>query len=69
MAAKPMKCPACGVEMNHHAEKLVDPVSAQEAARVDPALGGLIEEIHTCPECGQAHSRRVGEGHANPFSQ
>ena len=54
-----MTCPECGVEMNHHAEKLVDPTNAQEAAQVDPALGGLIEEMHTCPECGKGDSRRV----------
>jgi len=60
MAAKvkPMSCPDCGVEMNHHAEKLVDPRSAEEAAKMDAALGGILEEMHTCPECGKVHSRR-----------
>ncbi|MBZ5513583.1 MAG: hypothetical protein LAN62_01810 [Acidobacteriia bacterium] len=53
----PMICSQCGVEMNLHAEKLVEPTNAQEAARLDLALGGLIEEIYTCPECGKAHSR------------
>ena len=52
-----MTCPECGVEMNQHAEKLVDPTSAAEAARVDPVLGGVVQEMHTCPECGQVHSR------------
>ena len=62
MAAKstPMICPECGVEMNLHAEKLVEPINPQEAARMDSALGGLIEEMHTCPECGQVHSRPAG---------
>lgn len=55
---QPMTCPQCGVALNHHAEKLVEPTSTQEAAQMDPALGGLIEEMHSCPECGQAHSRR-----------
>ncbi len=55
----PMVCSECGREMNHHADKLVDPVNAQEAARVDPALGGLVEEMHTCPDCGKGDSRRV----------
>jgi len=55
--AEPMKCPECGVEMNYHAEKLIDPRSPEEAAKVDPALGGILEEMHTCPECGMAHSR------------
>ena len=55
---KPMHCPDCGVGMNHHAEKLVDPRSAEEAAMMDPVLGGIIEEMHTCPECGRVNSRR-----------
>ncbi len=59
MSKKPMKCPACGVTMNHHAEKLVDPFKPQHAALVDPVLGGIIEEVHTCPECGKAESRQV----------
>ncbi len=45
--------------MNHHAEKLVDPFKPQHAALVDPVLGGIIEEVHTCPECGKAESRQV----------
>jgi predicted RNA-binding Zn-ribbon protein involved in translation (DUF1610 family) len=57
--ASPMTCPECGVKMNHHAEKRVDPTTPEEAARMDPALGGIIEEMHTCPECGQVHSRRM----------
>ena len=54
-----MMC-SCGREMNHHAEKLVDPVTPEEAARVDPALGGIIEEMHYCPECGKGEARRAG---------
>ncbi len=26
-----MSCPECGIEMNHHADKLVDPVGPEEA--------------------------------------
>ncbi len=61
MAPKMSKiiCPECGVELNHHAEKLVDPTNAEEARLVDPALGGIIEEEHTCPECGKGASRRA----------
>ncbi len=55
----PMMC-SCGREMNHHAEKLVDPVTPEEAAQVDPALGGIIEEMHYCPECGTGEARRAG---------
>lgn len=54
-----MICKECGDPMNHHADKLVDPVSAQEAARMDPKLGGIIEEMHYCAQCGMGDSRRL----------
>jgi ribosomal protein S27AE len=54
-----MKCPECGVEMNHHADKLVEPTDRKEAKRVDPALGGIIEEQHACPKCGMGQARRL----------
>jgi uncharacterized protein with PIN domain len=57
-AAKMMMCPECGVELNQHAEKLVDPIDAKQAAEVDPELGALLEEFHTCPGCGKGESRR-----------
>jgi NAD(P)H-dependent FMN reductase/ribosomal protein S27AE len=57
-AAPPMTCPQCGVEMNQHAEKLVDPTDAAEAAAVDPVLGGIVEELYTCPACGAGVARR-----------
>jgi ribosomal protein S27AE len=56
--ANPMTCPICGTTMNHHAEKLVDPRDEEDAEAMDPRLGGLIEEVHTCPECGRETSRR-----------
>ena len=54
-----MICPTCGIEMNYHAEKLVYPSGPQEASSVDPVLGGMIEELHTCPGCGSGASRRA----------
>jgi ribosomal protein S27AE len=54
-----LRCPKCGAEMNRHAEKLVHPESAAELRLVDPALGGLLEETHACPRCGNVESRRV----------
>ena len=54
-----MICPTCGIEMNHHAEKLVLPSGPHEASSVDPVLGGMIEELHTCPGCGSGASRRA----------
>jgi predicted RNA-binding Zn-ribbon protein involved in translation (DUF1610 family) len=55
-----MICPKCGGEMNYHAEKLVDPITPDEADMADPALGGIAEEFHTCPKCGASASRRPG---------
>ena len=43
--------------MNHHAEKLIEPRDAEEAARVDARWGGMIEEVHECPGCGATQSR------------
>lgn len=54
-----LRCDRCDVEMNHHADKMVDPRTSEEAAQADPALGGFIEETHTCPLCGDVKSRRV----------
>ena len=54
-----MLCSKCGSEMNYHAEKLVDPTTSQEASAANPALGGIIEEFHSCPTCGSSASRRT----------
>jgi ribosomal protein S27AE len=54
---KKMNCPRCGSEMNHHCDKLVYNVSADYAAGIDAPLGGMIEEFHTCPACGESASR------------
>ncbi len=53
-----MICPKCGDEMNHHADKLVYSVTAEDARDVNATLGGLIEESHYCPGCGAVESRR-----------
>ena len=54
-----MICTRCESEMNEHAQKLVDPTSPQEAALADSSLGGIVEEFHTCPNCGANASRRT----------
>jgi ribosomal protein S27AE len=54
---KKMICPNCGAEMNHHCDKLVYGTDAQEAAQIDPGLGGSVQEFHTCPKCGSSGSR------------
>jgi ribosomal protein S27AE len=54
-----MICPACGVEMNFHAEKIDYATGLAEPDAIDADLGGVVEEFHTCPECGQSLSRRA----------
>jgi ribosomal protein S27AE len=54
-----LRCPKCGTEMNRHAEKLVYTDSSPDEGRIDPALGGVIEETHACPRCGNIESRRL----------
>lgn len=47
-----MKCPRCGVDMNFHAEKV-----SYEAGPIDPDFGGVLEEAHSCPQCGRTEVR------------
>ena len=55
-----MTCSKCGTEMNHQADKLVHPVTREEAASMTPALDGVIEIVFACPGCGWIDSRRGG---------
>jgi len=57
--ANKMVCPACRVEMNHHAEKLDFTAILREPAAADPDLGGVLEEAHTCPGCGKTATRKA----------
>jgi len=57
--ANPMICTDCGVPMNHHADKLRKETRADDASAFDSAFGGVIEEFHTCPQCGETASRRA----------
>ncbi|HEX8187292.1 MAG TPA: hypothetical protein VF586_03005 [Pyrinomonadaceae bacterium] len=50
-----MKCPDCGAEMNHHADKLDYGAAADETS--DAAEGGVVIEAHACPDCGRAATR------------
>jgi hypothetical protein len=55
--SKPMICPECEVEMNHHAEKIDYAAALEEPTAIDPAFGGVLQEVHTCPECGRTMTR------------
>ena len=50
-------CPRCGAEMNHQADKLVEPATRDEA-RETAVLGGVLVAIFACPRCGWIDSRR-----------
>lgn len=52
-----MRCPKCNAEMNRHARKLREPISPQDAARVDVDLGAVVMEMHACPGCGKSMAR------------
>ncbi len=51
-----MICPECGVEMNHHAIK-VDYTAETDVNKFDPTFGGVLQEAHTCPQCGRTELR------------
>jgi predicted RNA-binding Zn-ribbon protein involved in translation (DUF1610 family) len=53
-----MTCPKCGTPMNLHAEKLVQPLTPEEAASVGTAVDGVLEFVFACPQCGWIESRR-----------
>ena len=61
MAKTKMICPDCGVEMNHHAEKIDYAAALENPEAADAELGGVLEEAHTCPSCGQTLLRRANE--------
>jgi ribosomal protein S27AE len=46
-----MKCPDCGAEMNHHADKLV------YGAESDAEAEAVVVEAHACPGCGRSATR------------
>ena len=52
-----MICPDCGAEMNHHAMKI--DYSVDDPAPIDPAFGGVVQEVHTCPACGYVALRQT----------
>jgi len=61
-----MTCPKCGTEMNHQADKLVHPVTREEAEGMTPALDGVIVIVFACPGCGWIDSRREPQPQPQP---
>jgi len=44
--------------MNHQADKLVYPVTPEEAAAMTAAFDGVLEIVFACPRCGWIDSLR-----------
>jgi ribosomal protein S27AE len=53
----PVTCPRCGAVMNHQADKLVEPTSAEEA-EASTVLGGVLVAVFACPRCGWIEAER-----------
>ncbi len=56
---KKVICPDCGAEMNFHAEKIAYATDDVDDRAVDSDFGGILEEAHTCPECGKTQVRQA----------
>ena len=56
--AQALICPQCRIPMNLHAEKPADPRSPEEA-RAAEVGAGVVEQVHTCPQCGGIGTRRI----------
>lgn len=52
-----MICPKCGAEMNHHAMKI--DYSIDDSTEDESIFGGVLQEAHTCPRCGDIELRRA----------
>ncbi len=59
MSAPKMACPACGALMNHHADKVDYGASLGDPTAMDGDFGGVLQEIHYCPKCGETAVRNA----------
>ena len=49
---KIVKCPKCGTEMNHHADKIIAEFTEEDLKYYNEAFEGIIKEHYKCPGCG-----------------
>ena len=54
---KKIKCPKCGNEMNHHADKIIADVSDENLNYYDDAFDEMLEEHYKCHKCGTTLSK------------
>jgi len=52
-----LKCPRCGADMNHHADKVLPSESTEADRDLDTVFGASVVELHSCPACGATASR------------
>jgi predicted RNA-binding Zn-ribbon protein involved in translation (DUF1610 family) len=55
MSKAKVTCPDCGAEMNQHAVKI--DYGDDDPRHFDVVFGGVLKEVHTCPECGRTEMR------------
>jgi predicted RNA-binding Zn-ribbon protein involved in translation (DUF1610 family) len=60
-----LHCPKCGAEMNHHADKIDYSAGRAEPQADDLGMGGVLQEVHTCPNCGNVELRRAAAREAS----
>ena len=54
-----LRCPKCGAEMNHHANKVDYASGHADPDTVDPVFNGVLQEVYQCPNCGNIELRRA----------
>lgn len=59
LEAQKIVCSKCGTQMNHHADKLDFTTVLTEPDAINPEFGGILEQVHTCPKCGNTEVRRA----------
>ena len=57
-----MKCPNCGAEMNHHADKLIYGVGRPVEAASTFGVDEVLVELHACPRMRQCGIKAWGFG-------
>ena len=58
MTRNKMILPDCVIEMNHHANK-VDYSSVADVDSDELTFGGVLQEAHSCPNCGRTELREA----------
>ncbi len=66
MATRPLRCPVCGSEMNHHADKVDYTAALENPAAADPALRRAGGGLHLPRVRPHRAARRGGRRRLSP---